>query len=90
MQKRKTGKAYAGCVCLPLAPDEGILSRGTQPSRFGTAGLPVQYLAWRVSPPHAGDSFWNPAKRPPDADCTIFATFLPHDSSAALRSGELT
>jgi hypothetical protein len=41
MQKRNTGMANAGCVCLPQAPGEGN-GGAALPSRFGIASLPVK------------------------------------------------
>jgi hypothetical protein len=86
MQKRNTGMADAGCVCLLQAPGEGNGGR-TLPSRFGIASLSVQSeLRQLALLPRACALILK--DRRDHADCTPLANVSITLTAQPLRAGE--
>jgi hypothetical protein len=87
MQKRNTGKAYAGCVCLHQAPREGNRSTRTLPSRLGIASLSVQsQVRQRTLLLRARVLYFE--DRRDHADCTPLANVSITLTAQPLRAGE--
>ena len=87
MQKRNTGIAQAGCVCLLQAPGEGNGGHHTQPSRFGIASLSVQsQVRQRALLPR--DRIFQDPRDP--ADCTPLANVFYHADSATIARRRVT
>jgi hypothetical protein len=86
MQKRNTGIAQAGCVCLLQAPGEGNTGSRTLPSRFGMASLSVQNMARLATLPLAGA--WNALQRSSARTvCTPLASYFTL-TAQPLRAGD--
>jgi hypothetical protein len=86
MQKRNTGMADAGCVCLLQAPGEGNGGRAL-PSRFGIKSLSVQSQVRQRALLSRARVLYSEDRRD-HADCTSLANVSITLTAQPLRAGE--